>query len=206
MLGSLRSSRPGTCTCLLLPLKGAPCGGAFTPVANGHRWHLAVASIRCRWGHDHPVGGLTGKEWGSRLWMRSSGLDLSSCDPGPGETTRVVNNRDTDVAYHSCCYGVMDALHHRGHMGIDASRRTSAVHTGSGDPWPDSVGVEDRTRAAPPLNFKVKPLLRRCRTCSRTPGPGVAAGGCGAGCPGGSSRPSPARGSGPPAPPAACRG
>jgi hypothetical protein len=51
----------------------------------------------------------------------------------------------------------MFALHHRVHCGFDAFERTSIVRTGSGDPWPDSVGGEGWVGSHPFPQLQVKP-------------------------------------------------
>ena len=40
-------------------------------------------------------------------------------------------------------------------MGLTHIERTSVVRTGSGDPWPDSVGVKVGSAPIPSLNFKL---------------------------------------------------
>ena len=40
-------------------------------------------------------------------------------------------------------------------MGLTHIERTSAVRTGSGDPWPDSLGGEVGLAPIPSLNFKL---------------------------------------------------
>ena len=43
-------------------------------------------------------------------------------------------------------------------MGLTHIERTSVVRTGSGDPWPDSVGVKVGLAPIPSLNFKLRRL------------------------------------------------
>ena len=76
------------------------------------------------------------------------------------------------VAYCYCGYGVMSAPHHRVHSGLTHIERTSVGRTGSGDPWPDSVGGEGWVGSHPFPQFQVTPT--GCQrwvsrgSCSRT--------------------------------------
>ena len=76
------------------------------------------------------------------------------------------------VAYRSCGYGVMSAPHHRVHVGLTHVGRTSVVRTGSGDPWPDSVGGEGWVGSHPFPQLQVRPngCERKVRrgSCFRT--------------------------------------
>ncbi len=65
---------------------------------------------------------------------------------------------DSIVVYQCCGYGVMSAPHHRDHVGLTHVVRTSVLRTGSGDPWPDSLGGEVGLAPIPSLNFKLRRL------------------------------------------------
>ncbi len=124
-------------------IKRRPVGGALAPVARVHRWYLAVVLGRVSVGFTIHLSGA----WQARTAVTSLLRDARGLASAVVIAARVMQPggsaiATSQVAYRSCGYGVMFSLHHRVHCGFDAFERTSIVRTGSGDPWPDSVGGE----------------------------------------------------------------
>jgi hypothetical protein len=101
---------------------------------------------------------------------RCSGLDLPGCDPGSGYAARGINTWGTELAYRSLL--IRDDVRAAPPSSLEPITRTSTVRTGSGDPWPDSLG-----RQGPgwlpglPSSSRYTPfqlVVSRCSACSRT--------------------------------------
>ncbi len=74
----------------------------------------------------------------------------------PGVSTREEQNWRIAL----CGYGMTLAPRHQVHLVCVSHRwRTSVVRTGSGDPWPDSVGGEGRVGSHPFPQLQRTPLL-----------------------------------------------
>ena len=123
-----------------LPTGRRPVGGPFTPVAanSSHQ----ERPVGCLW-FTHDLSGAWQGRNGDHVWeKRCSKLDLLACDPGSGYAALRFNTRESEVAYGSRINGGVRAAPSRSH-GCSATigfTRTSVMRTGSGVPWPDSVG------------------------------------------------------------------
>ena len=108
------------------------CGGSLlTPRRAGR---VSVASRMPCLGPGREGMGITS------LGRDAQGLTFSAVIPArvmqPGESTRGKQNWRIAL----CGYGMTLAPRHRVHLCVSHRWRTSAVRTGSGDPWPDSGG------------------------------------------------------------------
>ena len=120
-------------------------GGALAPVADHGlgSWGRSRSGV---WGFRSGLSGAWQARKGDRVGeKRCSGLDLLGCDPGSGYAARGVKWRELKLAYRSL--RLRDDLRARPSsslikftLGLSHLGRTSAGRTGSGDPWPDSLG------------------------------------------------------------------
>ena len=145
--------------------------GAFAPVEavlsshEGCRSGVCGSRIACL-GPGREGMGITS------LGRDARGLTFSAVIPArvqqPGVSTRGKQNWRIAL----CGYGMTLAPRHRVHCCVSHRWRTSAVHTGSGDPWPDSVGGrESGWLPGLPSTSRYVPFqlaVARWSACSRT--------------------------------------
>ena len=116
-------------------------GGALAPVAAVMSSHQELP-VECLWFTHGLPGSWQGRN-GDHVWeKRCSELDLLGCDPGSGYAAQDLRTRETEMASGSLINGGVRAAPSRS-PGCSATiefTRTSVMRTGSGVPWPDSVG------------------------------------------------------------------
>ena len=102
----------------------------------------------------------------------AQGLTFSAVIPARARQPEGSTGVDQKWLMALCGYGMAFAPRHRGHLCGSHQGRTSAVRTGSGDPWPDSVGGEDLGwLPGLPSSSKYAPFrvaVARWSACSRT--------------------------------------
>ena len=116
-------------------------GGALAPVTAVISSHQELP-VGCL-GFTHDLSGAWQGRNGDHVWeKRCSELDLLDCDPGSGYAAQDLSKRETEMASGSLINGGVRAAPSRS-LGCSSTirfTRTSVMRTGSGDPWPDSLG------------------------------------------------------------------
>ena len=141
-------------------------GGALAPVAAATSSHQGLP-VGCLWFRHDLSWAWQGRK-GDHVWeKRCSGLDLLGCDPSSGYAARGVKWRELKLAYR--LLRLRDGFRAtpsssliKFTLGLSHLGRTSAGRTGSGDPWPDSLGGWG-TGWLPdlPPQLQITPLCRR---------------------------------------------
>jgi hypothetical protein len=121
----------------------APRAGRLRTGCGSSSWHLGPDPVG-RLGFAHGPSGAWRERNGDHVSeKRCSGLDPLGCDLGPGYAAWCFNTRETELASRSLRLRDDVRAAPSSSLGCWATfaiTRTSAVRTGSGDPWPDSLG------------------------------------------------------------------
>jgi hypothetical protein len=118
----------------------APRGGRLSTGCGSSPWHLGAGPIGCLWFTHRLSGDWQERKGITSLGRDARGLTFSAVIPAqvmqPGIATRGKHKWRMAL----CDYGMAFAPHHRVHVGFVAFRAHLRSGTGSGDPWPDSLG------------------------------------------------------------------